>query len=69
MFYKKAPNTDLLVVGVVIEGSQVSNSQIERPNRFIANSSKGLQAESHSVERMARMKLKRWKQARKTFAD
>jgi hypothetical protein len=69
MFYKKTPNTDLIVVGVVIEGSRASDSQIERPNRFIANSSKGLQTESHSVERMARMRLKRWKQARRTFAD
>jgi hypothetical protein len=69
MYYKKAPNTDLIVAGVVVEVSRVSDSQIERPNRFIANSSKGLQTENHSVERMARMRLKKWKQARRTFAD
>jgi hypothetical protein len=69
MFYRKIPNTDYIVVGVVIEGGNASETVIERPNRFIANSSKRLQTERSGVESMARVRRKAWKQARRTFSN
>lgn len=69
MFYRKIPNTDHIVVGVVIEGRNASDTVIERPNRFIANSSKSLQTERNGVERTARVRRKVWKQARRTFSN
>lgn len=69
LFYRKMPNTDYIIVGVVIQGHDKTHAVTERPNRFIANSSRSLQTERSGVERMARVRRNAWKQARSTFAN
>jgi len=68
MFYRSIPNTNHIVVGVVIEGERTVEARSTTPNRFIQNGSKSLSQGRDVARKTQRMRKDSWNQAKRGFA-